>query len=89
MKDLINTYLNKVTYEFSQEGNTDGTTKGINPENYEDLTIEVIGTIGCIGEHGGYYVIKSQSGWSVNGPEEMNTILNYIKERTDVKETKE
>ncbi len=54
--------LFKASFEFTQDGNTDGTT-----DTYEDLTIECesIDSTGC------YYVLKTNSGWSINDIDEL------------------
>lgn len=64
--------LGKITYEFSQEGNTDGTTA-----EYEELNIEVEGCFDILKE-GGYMVIRTKTGWSINNPEEFTSLLALV-----------
>lgn len=66
-------WLNKITYEFTQEGNTDGTT-----EDIEELIVEVESGVGSIVEHGGYMVLKSSTGWSINDIGELTDLLHLI-----------
>lgn len=66
--------LSKITYEFFQDGNTDGTT-----EQTEELVVEVEGAVGSIEKFGGYLVIRTRTGWSVNNPKEFEELLNIVK----------
>jgi hypothetical protein len=61
----------KASFEFYQEGNTDGTT-----DETEEIKIECMG-IGDITE-GCYYVLKSDTGWSVNSPDELKELLERV-----------
>ena len=66
-------YLNKATFNFSQEGNTDGTTS-----EYEELLIEIEGPVGSIDEKGGYFVLRT-NGWSINDVNELSELFERIK----------
>ena len=66
-------WLNKITYDFSQEGNTDGTT-----DRYEELVVEVQGPSGSILEEGGYLVLRTPTGWSINNLEELTDLLKIV-----------
>lgn len=66
--------LEKIIYSFYQEGNSDGTT-----EETEELTVEVMGPLGSIIEEGGYLVIRTTTGWSINNPSELMDLLEHIK----------
>ena len=71
MSDL---WLDKITYEFSQEGNTDGTT---NTEGYDDsevLTIEV-----RLIKESGYLILRTPTSWSFNDMKELEEIINIVK----------
>lgn len=61
--------LFKASFEFTQDGNTDGTT-----DTYEDLTIdcESIDSTGC------YYVLKTTSGWSIDNIDELKELIDKI-----------
>ena len=71
MEKLPTATLYKATFEFSQEGNTDGTT-----DVYEDLTVECEG----LDMHNGdcYYVLRTKSGWSIDGPQEIQQLLERV-----------
>lgn len=66
-------YLSKVTFEFTQDGNADGTTA-----TEEELIIEVEAPIGSLMDSRGYFVISSKTGWSVNNLSELNYIFTPI-----------
>ena len=63
--------LHKASFEFYQEGNSDGTT-----DETEELRVECAG-IGDLQE-GCYYVLRTQTGWSIDGPEEMKQLLKRV-----------
>lgn len=65
--------LDKIIYEFSQEGNTDGTT-----EDWEEMTIEVQGCHKCITEGDGYLVLRTKTGWSVNSTADFEEMLSIV-----------
>lgn len=66
-------WLNKIIYTFSQEGNTNGTTA-----DYEELIVEVECPIGSIVEKGGYLVLRTSTGWSINDSEELMELLKLV-----------
>lgn len=65
-------FLNKVTYEFLQEGNTDGTTS---PE--EKITVEIQSSLESLDKSSGYFVIRTD-GWSFDNIKEFKTLLKSI-----------
>jgi hypothetical protein len=67
--------LDRIIYEFSQEGNTLGTT-----EKVEELAIIVEAPLGDIREDGGFLVIKSSTGWSIDENKEFIDLLNNVRE---------
>lgn len=67
-------FLDKITYEFSQEGNTEDTT-----EENELLTVEVQSCCGSIIDEGGFIVIRTSTGWSINDPSELTDLLGQVK----------
>jgi hypothetical protein len=71
MEKLPTATLYKASFEFYQEGNTDGTT-----DDTEELKIECM-SIGDLSE-GCYYVLRTQTGWSVDGPEEIQQLLERV-----------
>ena len=70
----------KITYEFYQEGNTDGTTA-----ETEELIVEVE-SIGDIEQDGGYFVLKTSTGWSVTDSDELVDIINRVKQGVRINE---
>ena len=66
--------LEKCVFEFSQEGNTNGTTS-----EYEDLTISCESSLGIDHEGGCFYVLKSESGWSIDSVNELQELFDRIK----------
>jgi hypothetical protein len=61
----------KASFEFYQQGNSDGTT-----DETEELKIECMG-IGDLSE-GCYYVLTTQTGWSIENPLEMKQLLDRV-----------
>lgn len=66
--------LEKCVFEFSQEGNTNGTTS-----EYEDLTISCESSLGIDNEGGCFYVLKSESGWSIDNVNDLQELFDRIK----------
>ena len=64
--------LNKITCEFYQGGNTDGTT-----EETEELKVEIESCFGDI-EKEHYMVLRTPTGWSINNPEELFDLLKEV-----------
>ena len=60
--------LYRATFEFIQDGNTDGTT-----EDIESIIIECEGmdALGC------YYVLKTD-GWSINNTDELKELIERV-----------
>lgn len=73
--------LSKVTYEFYQEGNTDGTTS-----ECEELNVEIQSCTGCLTKEGGYFVLRTPTGWSVNDIDELQDIFNFVKQSLNIPE---
>lgn len=67
-------FLDHITYEFSQEGNTEDTTAAD-----ELLTVEVQSCVGSIVDEGGFIVIRTSTGWSITEPSELLDLLNQVK----------
>ena len=61
--------LNKASFHFTQEGNTEGTTSSI-----EEITIDYE----VIADEGGFFVLRTE-GWSVDSVEELSELLDRIK----------
>ena len=60
--------LFKATFEFIQDGNTDGTT-----EDIESITIECEG----LDASGCYYVLRT-NGWSINNTDELKELIERV-----------
>lgn len=76
MTDL---WLDKVTYEFSQEGNTDGTTRTDGYDDLEVITIEIQSICNSLVKEPVYLVLRTPTGWSFNSVEELDEIFNIVK----------
>ena len=61
--------LNKASFHFTQEGNTEGTTSDI-----EEITIDYE----VIADEGGFFVLRTE-GWSVDSVAELSELLDRIK----------
>ena len=61
--------LNKASFHFTQEGNTEGTTSGI-----EEITIDYE----VIADEGGFFILRTE-GWSIDNVEELSELLDRIK----------
>lgn len=70
--DEIN--LSKITLNFSQEGNTNGTT-----QEYEELDITLESPL-FIDTDGHYFVFRTETGWSFDGVEEITQLLEKCNE---------
>ena len=67
--------LDKITYEFLQETNTNGSTGESNED--EKLTITMESVQGSLDEESGFYVIRTD-GWSINDSSELLNLFNQI-----------
>ena len=65
--------LERCIFEFSQEGNTNGTTS-----EHEDLTISCESSLGIDYEGGCFYVLKSESGWSIDNVNDLQELFDRI-----------
>jgi len=64
--------LEKCSFTFNQEGNTNGTTDDI-----ETLTIECDSSLGIDNDGGCFYVLKTE-GWSINNVNELQELFDRI-----------
>lgn len=76
---MDNLFLSKITYEFIQQGNTDGTT-----DETEELTVEVIGVMDIL-TSGGYMVLRTPTGWSINSSDELMELLKVVESGVNIK----
>lgn len=61
--------LNRASFHFTQEGNTEGTTN-----EFEEITIDYE----VIADEGGFFVLRTE-GWSIDNVEELSELLDRIK----------
>lgn len=81
MSDLM---LEKVVYHFSQSGNGDGTTA-----MDEELTVDVVGSYSSVEKGGGYLVLRTPTGWSVEDCEELESLLSIVENGVSSKAKKD
>ena len=65
--------LGKARFHFTQEGNTEGSTSGI-----EEITIDYE----VVADEGGFFVLRTE-GWSVDSVEELEELFNRIRKIHD------
>lgn len=65
--------LEKCSFTFVQEGNCNGTT-----DKYEELTIECESSLGIDNDGGCYYVLKTETGWSIDSVGNLQDLLDRI-----------
>jgi len=70
--------LDKVTFVFSQECNTNGTTHTEGYDDYEELIVEIQSVTGSLLNETGFLVLRTPTGWSINDPKELNDLLKQI-----------
>ena len=66
--------LTQATFKFIQEPNTNGTT-GKNDEELE-ITMEYV--CGWLDVEGGFYVLRTNTGWSINNISDLKELFNQI-----------
>ena len=65
--------LEKCSFTFSQEGNGNGTT-----QETEELTIECEASLGIDTDGECFYVLKTSTGWSIDGIHELQQLIERI-----------
>jgi len=65
--------LENCSFTFVQEGNCNGTT-----DKYEELTIECESSLGIDNDGGCYYVLKTETGWSIDNVNDLQELLDRI-----------
>lgn len=70
--------LERVIFEFTQEGNTDGTTGLPETDGWEELTIEVQSATESLLKGPGYFVLRTRTGWSINDYQELASLINHV-----------
>ena len=66
-------YLHKIVYVFTQEGNSDCSTA-----DEEILEVEVCSSSGSLLDTDGYFVLRTDTGWSISSPSELAEILSEV-----------
>lgn len=64
--------LEKAVFEFSQEGNCNSSNE------IELLTIECDSSLGIDNDEGCFYVLKSETGWSIDSLKDLQVLIDRI-----------
>lgn len=68
-------FLTEVIFKFQQDCNTNGST---NPDGEElEITLESVNS--SLDKVGGFYIIRTTTGWSINDLDDMKNIFEQIK----------
>lgn len=65
--------LEKASFVFSQEGNCNGSTDSI-----EILNIECDSSLGIDNDGSCFYVLKTETGWSIDGVHDLQDLFDRI-----------
>ena len=65
--------LQNCSFTFVQEGNYNGTTS-----EYEELTIQCESSLGIDNDGGCYYVLKTETGWSIDSVGNLQDLFDRI-----------
>ena len=65
--------LSRASFDFSQEGNCNGTT-----DEVELLTIECDSSLGIDNDEGCFYVLKTETGWSIDSVQDLQDLFDRI-----------
>jgi hypothetical protein len=65
--------LEKCSFTFVQEGNCNSTT-----DIYEILTIECESSLGIDNDEGCFYVLKTETGWSIDDVNDLTELITRI-----------
>lgn len=66
--------LIQATFKFIQESNTNGTTGS----NDEELEITMESVVSGLDNEGGFYVLRTNTGWSINNISDLKELFNQI-----------
>jgi hypothetical protein len=66
--------LQKCSFTFTQEGNCNQTT-----DEYEELIIECESSLGIDNDEGCFYVLKTNTGWSIDDVNDLRELITRIK----------
>ena len=70
-KPMETTQLQRMTFEFAQEGNCVSDIPEI-------LTIECESSLGIDNDGGCFYTLKTETGWTIDGVEELQKLIDRI-----------
>jgi hypothetical protein len=79
--------LNSIVYNFTQEGNTNGSTVGTHDD--EELSITVEAALGSIDTDGGFLIIRTSTGWSINDAKEFYELLKLTENGVTISDSLE
>ena len=65
--------LQKCSFTFVQEGNCNQTT-----DEYEELIIECESSLGIDNDEGCFYVLKTETGWSIDDVNDLTELITRI-----------
>lgn len=65
--------LHRVTFKFTQEGNEAGSTS-----DYEELEVEFENIL--LSPPSGYIVLRTDTGWSIDDPDEIRILLERLQD---------
>ena len=66
--------LEKMSFTFSQEGNCVGST-----DTVEELIIECESSLGVDTDKGCFFVLKTETGWSIDNENDLKILFDRIK----------
>jgi hypothetical protein len=76
METLREYLLDSITYNFIQEGNTNGSTVSSTEDEKLSITVESVDE--SIEKGGGFLIIRTETGWSVNDSKEFYELLKLV-----------
>jgi hypothetical protein len=68
-----NPKLEKCSFTFMQEGNSNETT-----DEVEELVVECQSSLGIDNDEGCYYVLKTSTGWSIDNVNDLQNLFDRI-----------
>jgi hypothetical protein len=70
--------LEKASFEFTQEGNCNGST-----DDVEILTIECESSLGIDNDGACFYILKTETGWSIDNVQDLQKLFDRINKVID------
>jgi hypothetical protein len=65
--------LEKCSFTFCQDANINGST-----DEFEELTVECESSLGIDNDEGCFYVLKTDTGWSIDSVNELQELFDRI-----------